>query len=109
MPVATVDSRQLQWAIEELIANAAAATERGGRITVRADYDPAARQLVLSVTDTGSGMDAQTLARACDPFFSGRRAGRGRGMGLTKVQRIAEANRAVLQIESAVGQAPAFA
>lgn len=105
VPAATLDSRQVQWAIEELIANAASATERGGRITVRADYQPSGRQLVLSVTDTGSGMDDNTLARACDPFFSGRRAaGRGRGMGLTKVERVAESNRAELQIESAVGQ-----
>jgi signal transduction histidine kinase len=104
LPPAAVDGRQLQWAIEELLDNALAATAAGGRVALEADYDQAARSLVLSVADSGAGMDHETLARARDPFFSGRPAGRGRGFGLAKVQRIAEAHQASFQLESAVGQ-----
>ena len=94
------DRAQIEWVLRELVANALAATPAGGRITLAATHDPDARLTTVSVADTGSGMDAETLAQACDPFFSGRRAGRRRGLGLAKAQRLAEANGAALQLDS---------
>lgn len=104
LPTLTADGGHVQWMIEELVRNALYATPAGGRVVVRVDADVSAAALAVSVTDTGCGMDAATLANATDPFFSGRKAGRGRGLGLAKVQRLAEANRAEVQIDSAVDQ-----
>ncbi|MBN2584387.1 MAG: HDOD domain-containing protein [Planctomycetes bacterium] len=102
--VANIDGEQLRWAIEELVTNASYACQAGGRITVAIEQDRGNDRLCLSVTDTGSGMDHETLSKAYDPFFSGRSAGRGRGLGLAKVQRIAEAHGASVRLDSAVGQ-----
>ena len=102
--IANVDGRQVQWALDELVSNASRACGTEGRITLRLEPDESNRQLSISVTDTGSGMDHETLARACDPFFCGRMAGRGVGLGLAKVQRIADAHRGSVHLESASGQ-----
>jgi putative nucleotidyltransferase with HDIG domain len=102
--VADIDGEQLGWALDELIANASYACQAGGRITVTLERDRDNNRLSLVVTDTGEGMDHDTLSKACNPFFSGRSAGRGRGLGLPKVQRIAEAHGAALRMDSAVGQ-----
>jgi len=102
--VVDIDGEQLSWAIEELVTNAAYACQAGGRITVALEPDRDNDRLGLAVTDTGEGMDHETLSKACNPFFSGRSAGRGRGLGLPKVQRIAEAHGASLRLDSATGQ-----
>lgn len=104
LPSLTADGSQVQWMLEELLQNALYATAAGGQITVRVEADSESGALAMSVVDTGCGMDAATLASASEPFFSGRKAGRGRGLGLAKVQRLAEANKAAMQIESAVNQ-----
>jgi signal transduction histidine kinase len=49
-------------------------------------------------------MDSETAERACDPFFSGREAGRGIGLGLPKALRLVEANGGSLGISSQPGQ-----
>jgi len=102
--IALVDGRQVQWALEELVNNALRACGSEGRITLRLEPDESNRQLSISVTDTGSGMDHETLAKACDPFFCGRMAGRRLGLGLAKVQRIADAHRGSVRLESAPDQ-----
>ena len=103
-PPACVDGAQVEWAVEELVENALAATESGGRVTIAVEHDPAGSLLTVSVADTGCGMDAETLARACDPFFSGRHSGKRHGLGLAKVRRIAEANAAGFRLDSTPGE-----
>ena len=56
------------------------------------------------VTDDGPGMDSATLRRVFDPFFSGREAGRGAGLGLSKAWRFLEANGGTIEIESRAGR-----
>ena len=57
----------------------------------------------ILVSDDGRGMDAATLRRAFDPFFSGREAGRGVGLGLSKAWRFLGANGGDIEIESRSG------
>lgn len=59
---------------------------------------------MLEVTDTGSGMSPEVLARVREPFFTTKRAGEGTGMGLAMVQQIIEAHRGGFEVESAVGR-----
>nr|BCF41668.1 hypothetical protein XF16B_21580 [Bradyrhizobium diazoefficiens]BCF67807.1 hypothetical protein XF19B_21600 [Bradyrhizobium diazoefficiens] len=58
------------------------------------------RYVVLSVRDTGEGMDAQTLARAVEPFFSTKGVGKGTGLGLSMVFGLAQQSGGALRLES---------
>ena len=104
LPPACIDGAQVAWAIEELVRNAVTATAPGGRVTIAAEHDDAGNLLTVTVTDTGCGMDTETLERACDPFFSGRHSDKRQGLGLAKVQRIAEANKTSFHLDSSVDQ-----
>jgi PAS domain S-box-containing protein len=82
-----IDPSEVEQIVLNLAANARDAMPQGGTLTLalsRAAEEPGeiAR---LEITDTGVGMDPETLARAFDPFFSTKGLGRGTGLGLSTV------------------------
>ena len=94
---ALVDPVQLELAILNLAINARDAMPEGGRLMLRtanvttlvgssrpADLKPG-DYVMVSVEDTGTGMDAATLARVFDPFFTTKGIGKGSGLGLSMV------------------------
>ena len=100
VPLVRVDAGQTAEAIAELIANAIEATDSAtGRIELHAAYDAVSSRVVLTITDNGCGMDDRTLAKAFDPFFSAKPAGRRRGMGLPKAMRWLEASGGSVRLE----------
>ncbi|CAN5699875.1 hypothetical protein BH11PSE3_BH11PSE3_49930 [soil metagenome] len=98
----------LSEALQALIANAQQAMPNGGLIrmaTVLATgTNPADPRIVtISVTDSGSGMDGETLRRAKEPFFTTREIGQGVGLGLSFVDGTARIAGGTLSLTSAVG------
>ena len=93
-----VDAAQIVEALRALVVNAFEAVEDAGRVTVAARDTGAVAE--IEVVDDGRGMDAATLRRAFDPFFSGRDAGRGIGMGLPKAWRLVELNGGTVAVDS---------
>jgi PAS domain S-box-containing protein len=99
VPNAKADPNQLEMAILNLAVNARDAIEGAGVITITVaprvlrfgDVPdlPAGRYLHLVVADTGHGMDAATLARAVEPFFSTKGVGQGTGLGLSMAHGLA--------------------
>ena len=99
LPLAVVDPNQLELAILNLCVNARDAMPDGGKlhIAVRAEAVKAGTvpglaagdYVRLSVTDNGSGMSAETLSRAIEPFYSTKEIGRGTGLGLSMVHGLA--------------------
>ena len=95
LPRAVADPAQLELAILNLCVNARDAMPDGGLLTIAAETHligprseprlPPGLYIRLSVVDTGSGMSAETLARAVEPFFSTKEIGRGTGLGLSMV------------------------
>ncbi|MHA6296902.1 hybrid sensor histidine kinase/response regulator [Devosia sp. CAU 1758] len=113
LPQVWTDPNQLDSALLNLAVNARDAMPHGGTLvissrTVDVDAnDPqleAGRYVVLSVIDSGEGMDAETLARATDPFFTTKGIGKGTGLGLSMVQGIAEQSGGRLRIASRAGE-----
>ena len=108
-----VDVNQLEMALLNLVVNARDAMPRGGTIAISAAEVeagpaspfplPAGRYVRLSVRDQGHGMDAATLARATEPFFTTKGVGKGTGLGLSMVHGLAEQLGGGLQLESAPG------
>ena len=110
------DPGQFESALLNLCLNARDAMREGGRLTIMmrnaeigAAHPLAAQGLVpgnyavLTVTDTGHGMDAATLQAAFDPFFTTKEVGAGSGLGLSMVQGFAQQSQGIAQIHSEPG------
>lgn len=101
---ALVDRVQVEEALRAIVTNAVEATADGGAVVIAAEAVAGAPAWCeVSVVDEGAGMDDATLRRAFDPFFSGREAGRGAGLGLSKAWRFVEASGGSVALSSRVG------
>jgi len=107
------DGGQLELAIINLAVNARDAMPDGGSIVVAADEVQVVDEALglrpgpyvrLSVSDTGEGMDEQTLARAMEPFFTTKGIGKGTGLGLSMVHGLAQQCGGKLTLESHEGR-----
>jgi len=99
-----VDSAQIVSAIADIFCNSLESYEEGfGPIKVVAVNNESGTSVKLQISDTGCGMDFETLQKAIQPFFSYRPAGRKRGMGLAYAVRLTELNGGSLDIRSKVG------
>lgn len=91
LPSVLVDRNQIELAVLNLVVNARDAMQNGGKLTIEVTEaelvggKPDRSYLCVSVTDTGLGMDAETLQKAADPFFSTKELGKGTGLGLSMV------------------------
>ncbi|WP_347303843.1 PAS domain-containing protein [Croceibacterium sp. TMG7-5b_MA50] len=113
LPAALADPNQLEMAILNLSVNARDAMPDGGRLSISArqvelgrDNTPGlapGRYVRLSVADTGIGMDAETLRRAAEPFYSTKGIGQGTGLGLSMVHGLAAQLGGALTIDSRPG------
>ncbi|MHC4665933.1 MAG: HDOD domain-containing protein [Planctomycetota bacterium] len=96
-----VDSAQIVSAIANIICNSLESyTDKMGPVRITADADSSGDSVRLQISDLGCGMDAETIRKATQPFFSGQAAGRKRGMGLTHAQRLVKRNNGLLSITS---------
>jgi CheY-like chemotaxis protein len=116
-----VDPGQIEQVLVNLTVNARDAMPKGGRLVISTthtilDEDAAGRiggilpgpYLVLSVVDTGIGMDDQTRLRVFEPFFTTKPQGKGTGLGLSMVYGIVQQHDGTIMVESALGQGATF-
>lgn len=109
---AKVDPAQLELAILNLAVNARDAMPEGGDLTIGAAEVVtrqqgalrAGRYVRISVTDTGVGMDAATLKKAVEPFYTTKDVGRGTGLGLSMVHGMAAQSGGLLLMASEPGK-----
>jgi CheY-like chemotaxis protein len=112
------DASMVEQVVMNLCVNARDAMPRGGKLTVmlgreqrRAPDAATVSQTsyaVLSVADTGHGMDEATKARIFEPFFTTKAIGQGTGLGLATVHSIAKQHNGWVEVESAVNVGTTF-
>jgi PAS domain S-box-containing protein len=116
LPDLLADRRQLETALLNLAINARDAMPGGGEVTLSAALEQveegaahpaglhAGRYIRLAVRDTGTGMDAATLSRVTEPFFTTKSAEEGTGLGLSMAKGFAEQSGGALALESRPGK-----
>jgi signal transduction histidine kinase/CheY-like chemotaxis protein len=112
---ALVDPSQIELVVLNLAINARDATPVGGSVTLetgnvtlvqseRPEEPPAGEYVLISVTDTGSGMPKDVLTKAFEPFFTTKEIGKGSGLGLSQALGFAKQSGGGMRIESRVGE-----
>ena len=115
------DATQIQQVIMNLCVNARDAMPQGGMLTIglsRTDLDEAGARIhpkakpgsyvIISVTDTGTGIAPELVDKIFDPFFTTKPLGQGTGLGLATVMGIAENHGGFVHLETALGQGTKF-
>jgi PAS domain S-box-containing protein len=114
------DSGQIEQVLLNLLVNAADAMPGGGDLILKTMnvthkdmtgklYKPKRGDYVmLTVTDSGTGMDKKTMERIFDPFFTTKEMGRGTGLGLASAYGIMKAHGGYIDVESKKGQGTTF-
>jgi signal transduction histidine kinase len=107
--VIQADIDQIGAAVRALIENAIEALPDGGRVSVGlTGGDPANERVEIVVRDNGPGISPEIRRHLFDPFFSGRGAGRGIGLGLSKCWRIVTNHGGRIEVESDAGAGATF-
>jgi signal transduction histidine kinase len=106
-----IDAAQLNVSIVNLANNARDAMPRGGELKIAVRNAPAGTtgkpngdQVLIEVSDTGSGMEGATLAQAFEPFFSTKGPGHGTGLGLSMVHGFVHQSGGTIALSSVVGR-----
>src|SRR5205807_7468363 len=108
------DQTQLELALVNLIINARDAMPAGGTVTVAVENReietgnwadlPAGDYVLLSVTDTGTGIAPDTLEKVMEPFFTTKDVGKGSGLGLSMVYGFAKQSNGAVRLDSQLGR-----
>lgn len=115
-PIIFADPSQAEQVLLNLAVNARDAMPAGGSLTIETDnveidddscrrnfWAKAGRFARLTVSDTGTGMDSETLKRAFEPFFTTKESGKGTGLGLSVVYGVVQQHDGLINIHSEPG------
>jgi len=119
--VVMADKGQIEQVLMNLVTNARDAMPRGGILSIEVSSEAVKERFVhahglaepgnyafISVTDTGHGMDRETMKRIFEPFFTTKEVGKGTGLGMAIVYGIIRQHNGCITVSSEVGRGTAF-
>ena len=99
---------EIEQVIMNLVVNARDAMPSGGTVTISASNVPGADDVLLTVADTGEGMDAATREHIFEPFFTTKEVGAGTGLGLATVYAVVTRLEGRIHVASELGRGTTF-
>jgi signal transduction histidine kinase len=106
IPDLMFDKGQIEQALINLILNAVEATDEGGTITVVTAHDTARQAALITISDTGHGIDKEKIDTIFEPFFTTKESGTGLGLSIT--HGIIEQHGGTISVESKMGRGTSF-
>jgi len=106
LPMISADRSHMLQVLTNLVVNAVQAMPNGGQLTIETRAEPGT--IMLAVTDTGVGMDKQTLGSIFDPFFTTKDIDEGTGLGLSVVHGIVVSHNGTIDVASEPGEGTRF-
>ena len=106
LPPLRVDALQIHQVFRNLISNGVEAMPEGGTLEIQAIANEAAKNVTISVHDTGAGITPKQLGKLFQPLFTTK--ARGIGLGLMVVKNLTEANGGAVEVESEPGKGSTF-
>ncbi len=116
-----VDEGQIKQVLMNLFVNAWQAMPQGGKINIKSEnilieesridefgFEEAGAFVKITVTDTGTGMDKETMSRIFDPFFTTKERGQGTGLGLATAYGIINSHKGAFKVDSTPGRGSSF-
>jgi signal transduction histidine kinase len=103
-----LDERKIKQVLMNLVMNARHAVGNKGTITLTTRYDAEKMRVVMTVADTGYGIEKKNLSRIFDPFFTTKPTGEGTGLGLSVSYGIIKNHAGGISVESTPGQGTRF-
>jgi len=108
LPFVMIDPNQFKQILMNFVLNAAEAMSDGGKLVLQTLFDKAEDNVVIKVTDTGSGIPEKNINKIFDPFFTTKAPGKGTGLGLAVNYGIVRRHGGQINIESRVGVGTTF-
>jgi signal transduction histidine kinase len=111
LPYIDVDRQQMQQVILNLIINAEYAiseSENKGRIHLKTTYDDKSKMAEIRISDNGTGIPQEVLAKIFDPFFTTKPVNKGTGLGLSIAHGIIAEQGGTVEVESTMGEGTTF-
>jgi two-component system, NtrC family, sensor kinase len=108
LPQVECDGGKISQVLVNLLNNARDSMPLGGRLTIQSSYDAQANELVLRVSDTGTGIPEEIRDKIFDPFFTTKPPGKGTGLGLSVSAGILRAHHGRLELESSSAEGSVF-
>jgi two-component system, cell cycle sensor histidine kinase and response regulator CckA len=116
----TADPSQIEQVVMNLVVNARDAMPEGGKLIIKTSYILLSEleqktlltsekgRVLLTITDTGTGMSEEVKARLFEPFFSTKPPGKGTGLGLATCFGIVKENNGHIEVQSQIGKGTTF-